>query len=547
MSQIYLPGYPSNPGDGIPPGFPGWPGFPGRWPKPPVDNRGRLKEIYQTELGREADKEGLDYWANQLETGNQTIDQVKKNIQNSDEGRTRFLKNTYMDLLGREGDAEGMAYWDNELKSGKSREQIQESIFGSDEARKYRQKDKGRTRPPATDEGWVGQKPPKDGEPRVGIPELPEAELPGRPKKPGAGRGGDQFGGWLDFYNDQNQRKINSGGGFNKEIADKDFESNVAPGQASLTVMRQYVNPTTGQKTAVTAGRSPKAGTGWQLVDQTGGFGGFGKPVQKAPPAKKAAATPSLTTSYAPTQYAPADMSRYTPTAANANQGTSKGTAKGTAKKSSDFGTYQPATFGGNLFNQGWGNMVSWGNKFKDNKAIQGYISGAKLDSSQTMMNMGLDLLYQKGQMSQRAEYIGGLENLKTGNTMKLMAAEGGIIKDLQGQQGDIESRQIGERGDQERRGLRVAGQENRAGIKTQGDQDRKGMRVAGQENRAGMMEQGSQDRMSMAAQGIQDRMLTREKGDQERKTQRDRYREDRKMRADARGAIRRSGSRFFG
>ena len=520
MSQIQLPGYfnPRQDESQV------WPGeFPGYWPKRPVDNRGRLKEIYQTELGREADKEGLDYWANQLETGNQTIDQIKKNIQDSDEGRTRFIKNTYMDLLGREGDAEGMAYWDNELKSGKSRDQIQESIFSSDEARKYRANDKGKgARPPKE---FGGQDRPPKGRP-IGDDQLDPGKLKG---------------GWLDFYNAQNQRKIESGGGFNKDIADRDFEfSN--PGQGSLTVMREYINPTTGQKTSVTAGKSPKAGTGWQLVDQTGGFGGFGKPVQKAPPAKKAAATPSLTTSYAPTQYAPADMSRFTP----ANT-TSAGTSKGKPKKSPDFGTYSPGTAGGNLFNQGWGNMVSWGNKFKDNKAIQGYISGAKLDSSQTMMNMGLDLLYQKGQMSQRAEYIGGLENLKTGNTMKLMAAEGGILKDLQGQQGDIESRQIGERGDQERRGLRVAGQENRAGIKTQGDQDRKGMRVAGQENRAGMMEQGSQDRMGMAAQGIQDRMLTREKGDQERKTQRDRYREDRKMRADARGAIRRSGSRFFG
>lgn len=489
MSQIMLPGYPSKPGQDGPPGFPGWPGFPGRRPRPPVDNRGRLKEIYQTELGREADKEGLDYWANQLETGNQTIDQVKKNIQDSDEGRTHFIKSRYMGMLGREGDKEGMEYWDNQLKSGMSRDDITRSFEQSDEARNNLRKEKEKN---------MREKGRPIGDDQID---------PGK-------------GGWLDFYNDQNQKKINSGGGFNKEIADRDFESNTGFGQASLTVMRDYVNPTTGEKTWVTAGKSPKAGTGWQLVDQNADLGIAGGSQQKASAKKTASSTQKLTTSYTPTKYAPADMSRFAP----ANTA-SADTSKGKSKKSSDFGTYSPGTAGGNLFNQGWGNMVSWGNKFKDNKAIQGFISGSKLDSSQTMMNMGLDLLYQKGQMSQRAEYIGGLENLKTGNTMKLMAAEGGILKDLQGQQGDIESRQIGERGDQERRGLRVAGQENRAG----------------------MMEKGSQDRMGMAAQGIQDRMLTREKGDQERKTQRDRYREDRKMRADARGAIRRSGSRFFG
>lgn len=216
-------------------------------------------------------------------------------------------------------------------------------------------------------------------------------------------------------------------------------------------------------------------------------------------------------------------------------------------KEKPNFGDYQPGTFGGNLYNQGWGNMVDWGNKFKDNETIQAGVSGARMDSNRTMMNMGLNLLYQKGQMSNMAEYQGGMENLRTGNTMKLMAAEGGIVQQLNEGLGRIESRHIGEKGDQERRGLRVAGQEDRAGIMTQGDQDRRGTRVKGKEDRMGMMEKGSQDRMGMAAQGLEDRALTRTKGDQERKTQRDKYREDRKMRADARGAVRRSGASFFG
>ena len=367
-------------------------------------------------------------------------------------------------------------------------------------------------------------------------------------------------------------------------------------------------------------------------------------------------------------------MGAFGGTTQSANSFGGNTTQGGTKKKAEDnkipsnFGEYSPATFGGNLYNQGWGNMINWGNKFKDNKAIQGFISGARLDANQTMMNMGLDLLYQKGQMSQMADYHGGMENLKTGNTLKLLSAEGGITRDLMWDQGDILSRQIGERGDQDRRTLRSTGQENRALVMTQGDQDRKGLRVKGQENRALVMTQGDQDRrglrvkgqeqragiyaqgdqdrrgmrvrgqeerasimtsgkedrkgmrvkgqedrlgmrvsgeedrlgmrvsgeeerlgmrvsgeedragmrtrgrqerMTIGAQGIQDRlltktrgreerlgkreqglqdrMLTQERGSEERKTQRDRYREDRAMRADARGAIRRSGSRFFG
>ena len=186
----------------------------------------------------------------------------------------------------------------------------------------------------------------------------------------------------------------------------------------------------------------------------------------------------------------------------------------GQQKKTSDFGSYDPASFGGSMYNQGWGNMVNWGNKFKDNEAIQGFISGSRLDSNQTMMNMGMDLLYQKGQLSQMADYQGGMENLKTGNTLKLLAAEGGITRDLMWDQGDIKSRQIGEQG-----------VEDRAQIKTLGSENRKTRRVEGSETR----------------------MTEMTKGDQTRKTQRDKYREDRKMRADARGAIRRTGSRFFG
>jgi len=178
-------------------------------------------------------------------------------------------------------------------------------------------------------------------------------------------------------------------------------------------------------------------------------------------------------------------------------------TSTGQGKTPSDFGKYQAATFGGSLYNQGWGNMVSWGNKFKDNEAIQGFISGSRLDANQTMMNMGMDLLYQKGQLSQMADYQGGMENLKTGNTLKLLAAEGGITRDLMWDQGDIKSRQIGEQGTEDRAQIRTLGTENRLTKMTEGDQDRK--------------------------------------------TQRDKYREERKMRADARGAITRTGSRFFG
>tara|TARA_B100001250_G_scaffold53249_2_gene41415 strand:+ start:8672 stop:10057 length:1386 start_codon:yes stop_codon:yes gene_type:complete len=397
------------------------------------------------------------------------------------------------------------------------------------------------------------------------------------------GRGVDSFNpydemkdGWLDFYNDKNQRKINSGGGF---TADGHWT-----GQGAIPTNTEGMQPLI--SSAPLAGSSATTNNG-QRIDRG-----------------------DLTEQEARRLGGPSFNRFMGAFGGSASGGGFGGTTKqGGAKKTtgdgnipSDFGQYNPATFGGNLYNQGWGNMVNWGNKFKDNKAIQGFISGARLDSNQTMMNMGMDLLYQKGQMSQMADYHGGMENLKTGNTLKLLAAEGGITRDLMWDQGDILSRQIGERGDQDRRTLRATGQENRSLVMTQGDQDRRGQRVKGQEQRAGIMTQGKEDRKGLRVkgeedrlgfrvsgeedrlgmrvsgeeerlgmrvggeeeragirtrgteerlgkreQGAQDRMLTQERGSEERKTQRDRYREERGMRADARGAIRRSGSRFFG
>ena len=52
---------------------------------------------------------------------------------------------------------------------------------------------------------------------------------------------------------------------------------------------------------------------------------------------------------------------------------------------------------------------------------------------------------------------------------------------------------------------------------------------------------------MNYMGQGLQNRMQAKTEGEEDRKTQRDKYNEERKMRADARGAIRSSGARFFG
>ena len=46
----------------------------------------------------------------------------------------------------------------------------------------------------------------------------------------------------------------------------RDFESNLGPGMAAPAVMEDYYNPATGERTQVTAGYSPKQGTGWESM-----------------------------------------------------------------------------------------------------------------------------------------------------------------------------------------------------------------------------------------------------------------------------------------
>ena len=94
--------------------------------------------------------------------------------------------------------------------------------------------------------------------------------------------------------------------------------------------------------------------------------------------------------------------------------------------------------------------------------------------------------------------YQGNLENLRTANTSKLMAQEGAITGGLMDKQGKLQQE-----------GLRVAGDEQRKGIRETG---------------------------LRGSNGCQDRMGIRE-----------RTQAQKNLRADARGAVRRGGARFFG
>lgn len=138
--------------------FPGLPDFPGRpRPEKPKDGRPKppemddvdifLSNAYLRNLDRQIDDEGKKYWGDEIRSGRASKEDVVSNIRRSDEYGgvvEKFLTDAYRTNLGRDADTEGFDYWANELKSGKmDRDQVYSAIKGSKEAQEYR-----KTRPP---------------------------------------------------------------------------------------------------------------------------------------------------------------------------------------------------------------------------------------------------------------------------------------------------------------------------------------------------------------------------------------------------------------
>ena len=144
------------------------------------------------------------------------------------------------------------------------------------------------------------------------------------------------------------------------------------------------------------------------------------------------------------------------------------------------------------MVQQGLMSLTELGNKYSDNEMIGGMVAGTFADIGRTQANTGLAIQYNDAMYESMGRYQGNLENLRTANTSKLMAQEGAITGGLMDKQGKLQQE-----------GLRVAGDEQRKGIQEEGRQDRMGVRE----------KTGAQLR----------------------------------LRADARGAVRRGGARFFG
>lgn len=181
---------------------------------------------------------------------------------------------------------------------------------------------------------------------------------------------------------------------------------------------------------------------------------------------------------------------------------------------SSGSAAYTPVTPGGSYVGAGISTITDVLNKYPSNETLAGLGVGSIFDIGKTQANTGLAIAYNDAFLGSLGQFQSGQENLKTSNTMKLMGVEGAIARDM-----------LTKQGEEQRAGIRETGEQERLGFVTQGEQQRLGFATQGEQQRLGFQEQGRQERETLTQKGL----------------------EERKMRADARGAIRSQGARFYG
>ena len=213
-----------------------------------------------------------------------------------------------------------------------------------------------------------------------------------------------------------------------------------------------------------------------------------------------------------------------------------------------------PYTTSGTLISSGMKNLVDIGNQYKDNESIGALVAGGLIDAAKTTINTGLENQYNDSFLGSLATYNKTLDDSKTGNTKGLMATEAGLTKEVIQKNAD-ESIRLGQAG------YGSTGYMTQAEVAKQGAVNT-GMLDVARENRLGSdfaevtRGQTARDVASTQASGARDVATiqgdynvrnTTETGRQSRLLEGEKTDQQMRLRADARGAIRSAGGRFYG
>jgi hypothetical protein len=243
-------------------------------------------------------------------------------------------------------------------------------------------------------------------------------------------------------------------------------------------------------------------------------------------------------------------------------------------------------------------NLVDIGNQYKDNESIGALVAGGLIDAAKTTINTGLENQYNDSFLGSLATYNKTLDDSKTGNTKGLMATEAGLTKEVIQKNAD-ESIRLGQAGygstgymtqaevakqGAVNTGMLDVARENRLGsdfaevargqtARDVASTQASGARDVARENRLGSdfaevtrgqtardvastQASGARDVASTQASGARDVATiqgdynvrnTTETGRQSRLLEGEKTDQQMRLRADARGAIRSAGGRFYG
>lgn len=220
-------------------------------------------------------------------------------------------------------------------------------------------------------------------------------------------------------------------------------------------------------------------------------------------------------------------------------------------------GYYNPSTFGSGAITASNNALNEIANRFKNNETIGNLVVGRLADNASTLGNIGMADLYNRSTLSTMAEYQRAVDQGRKGDTMEIMATEGGIAKDLYNTQYAGQERVVRATGAEQRATYETQGLQERLGISETGRQQRLGIATTGEQQRMladtqggwdlrRIGAQGIEDRQNIAATGAEQRSLAQTQGNEERLSQREGSNLRLKERADARRQASGYGSRFY-
>lgn len=105
-----------------------------------------VTSLYKTILNRKPDEDGLNYWSDNLLNKTKSAEQVVKGFFNSMEylkkkkSNENFVKDCYKAILLRNYDKEGFEYWVNNLKKGMTRDNVLNGFLQSKEFDAFKKK-----------------------------------------------------------------------------------------------------------------------------------------------------------------------------------------------------------------------------------------------------------------------------------------------------------------------------------------------------------------------------------------------------------------------